>query len=178
MKKLILVVVCSIFALACASTNNAGDNRIASVNTDVSTNAYTKSENAYTTASNSELGTLTPSGKAAKEIVGKTANEVNIWQLNGITKHLNKLMGSEYGKMRKFWNTETPINKFGDFLMMTGCEQHNCSGNQYVMFLDMGNGNINIIHISKDTIKEWKEFDENTLPPPFAEELTKIKKRQ
>ena len=88
-------------------------------------------------------------------------------------------MGPDYATMKKFWNTETPIKKFGDFLMMTGCEQQNCADNQYVIFIDLGDGTINVIHIGKDATREWNLYREiDFLPPPFEEELTRMKSRK
>ena len=128
-------------------------------------------------AQNSDLARdLTPSGKEAREIVGKTVTESKLWQNKKFDGRLRELMGPDYATMRKFWNIETPIRKFGDFLMMTGCEQENCADNQYVIFIDLGDGRINVIHIGKEAIREWNAHQEiNFLPPPFEEELNRMK---
>lgn len=180
MKLLILTTVVALLGISCASpANNSGVNRVAAVNVNANSNAYLRSENAYTFAQISDLAyDLSPSGKAASEIVGKTVSASKLWQKKKFDERLRELMGPDYATMRKFWNTETPIKKFGDFLMMTGCEQHNCSDNQYVIFIDLGDGRINVIHISKDTIREWHAYREiEYLPPPFEEELKRLKSR-
>ncbi len=149
---------------------------MAAVNTSANAIAYSRSENAYTFTQISDLADeLTPSGKEAREIVGKTVTECKLWQNKKFDRRLRKLMGSDYDTMKKFWNTETPIKKFGDFLMMTGCEKQNCADNQYVIFIDLGDGRINVIHIGKDAIREWKAHREIDLPPPFADELAAMK---
>lgn len=168
--KIFLIFAWASIILACDSfenktANNIGKNQSATnvnVNINVSLN-----ENAYTTAGNSSLGNLKPS-------VGKTVGEIKLWQNEEINTRLKKLMGADYTIMKKFWNTETPIKKFGDFLMMTGCEQHNCGDNQYVIFMDTSEGNINVVHIHNKTTKRWNENGEIDLPPTFADELSKM----
>lgn len=176
----ILLFVFALLALACGSPATSGTNSAASktnVNAAIGT-PYSQTENAYTFAQNSVLARdLSPSGKAAHEIVGKTVNESKLWQNKTFDRQLRNLMGTEYATMRKFWNIETPIRKFGDFLMMTGCEQDNCSNNQYVMFIDLGAGSIGVVHIGKDETKQWKD-DDIDLPPPFVEELNKLKSHE
>ncbi|NOT49031.1 MAG: hypothetical protein HOP17_14925 [Acidobacteria bacterium] len=181
MKCLVLLSYCASFAIACGSpASNTGVNRAAAVNTNANATAYSRSENAYTFAQVSTFTyELTPSGKEAREIVGKTVTESKLWQNKAFDRELRKLMGPDYATMKKFWNTETPIRKFGDFLMMTGCEQQNCIDNQYVIFIDLGDGRINVIHISKDAVKEWHAYREiQYLPPPFEEELKRMKARE
>lgn len=176
MKKLFLLSACGLIAIACGSSaNNAGANRASSAVAKTNVNAvnstpYSLTENAYTTAGNSYLGSLKP-------YVGKTANEIKLWQNKEIGPRLKKLMGADYATMRKFWNSETPIKKFGDFLMMTGCELHNCTDNRYVIFMDTSEATINVVHIGKGPTKEWKDGD-IVLPPPFADELAAMKSRK
>lgn len=181
MKILALLSLCTFLVAACGP--HAGSNTNLSAKTNVNaTNSvpYSRTENAYTFAQNSDLARdLTPSGKAAIEIVGKTVSQSKLWQNKKFDTELRKLMGADYPAMKKYWNTETPIKKFGDFLMMTGCEQNNCAFNQYVIFMDLGDGRINVIHISKDASKEWHRFGKiEYLPPPFAEELEAMRARK
>ncbi len=173
------------FAISCASsTINPEPGRSNSivaktnVNAEIST-PYSQTENAYTFAHNSIFTRdLTPSGKAAREIVGKTVTESKLWQNKVFSDQLSKLMGPDYATMKQFWNEETPIKKFGDFLMMTGCERQNCINNRYVIFIDLGTGDTNVIHIGKDGTREWKVYEKIQLPPPFEEEMKRIKLRE
>jgi hypothetical protein len=107
--------------------------------------------------------------------VGKTANEINLWQNKEVDTRLTKLMGADYATMKEQWNTETPIRKHGSFFMLTGCEQHNCTENQYVIFVHDAAGKMNVLYIGKGETKEWNEYEEFVLPPPFAEELAAMK---
>jgi hypothetical protein len=178
MKKLVLLFTCASIALACGSpsVNNGASSAKTNVNA-VNSAPYSQTENAYTFAQNSILARdLTSSGKGAREIVGKTVSESKLWQNKAFSGRLRKLMGRDYATMRKFWNVETPIEKFGDFLMMTGCEKNNCADNRYVIFMDLGDGNINVVHIGKGILtREWKGYGQIALPPPFAQELSRIK---
>lgn len=179
MQKLLLLSFCVSIAMACGSSANytganAGAIRSNSAvaKTNGNTNGSSLKENSYTSAGNSSLGTL------LRPSVGKTVSEIKLWQNNEIDTRLKKLMGADYATMKKFWNTEKPINKFGDFLMMIGCEEHNCVDNQYVIVMDTSNGILNVVHIGKDVIREWKEHRDIDLPPPFADQLAALKSRK
>lgn len=149
-----------------ASKSNSNTNNIV---------PFSRTENAHTTASNSELGRLTPAGKSATDLIGKTASEAKMWSKPVLVQRLQSMMGSEYGQMRRLWNIETPIRKFGDFLMMSGCEKENCSANRYVIVIDMADGIVNVIRIKLGETKLWKENEEIELPPPFADEFAEMK---
>lgn len=170
------------FAIACGSHAPSGSNStVAKTNVKVANiTPYSRTENAYTFAQNSDLAReLTSSGKEAREIVGKTVTESKLWDNKRFNGELRKLMGRDYATMRKFWNTETPIKKFGDFLMMTGCAQQNCAENRYVIFVDLGAGIINVTHIGIGADKEWNLYRKiEYLPPPFEEELAEMKSRE
>ncbi len=71
-----------------------------------------------------------------------------------------------------------PIKKFGDFLMMTGCEQDNCSSNRYAVFMDVGSGGINVVHIGKNGIREWNGIEKMKLPPTFEAELAAMRSQR
>lgn len=173
MKKLALLCACLAIACGSSSNNNATrvNSAVAKTNVSVANSTpYSLTENAYTTASNSSLGRL------LRPNVGKTVSEIKLWQNNEIDERLQKLMGEEYAEMKKSWNVETPIKKFGDFLMMTGCQQHNCADNRYVIFADTSlDNNINVVHVKNGTLKEWDEDGAIKPPPPFADELASMK---
>lgn len=169
MAKFYLVLSLSFLLTSCGSSaSQTATKDRSNAKTNVIAPPYSRSENAYSTASNSSLGNF-------MNDVGKTATEIKLWEHKEIGARLQKLMGADYAKMKKFWNVETPIKKFGDFIMMTGCEQRNCGDNKYLIFMDKSEGNINVVHIDKGKTKVWKEYGEIDLPPPFAEELAALK---
>jgi hypothetical protein len=87
-----------------------------------------------------------------------------------LTPRLKALLGAHYSDFRKYWNTETPIVVEADVLSTTGCEEHNCAANQYVLQIDLKSNNINIYHFGKD-IQRYTEKGLITLPPGLAKEF-------
>jgi len=83
---------------------------------------------------------------------------------------LEALLGDDYADFRKYWNTETPIVIEDNVLSTTGCEQHNCGGNQYVLQIDLNKNNINVYHFGKG-IKSYKEKGTITLPKGLSKEF-------
>lgn len=137
-------------------------------NANANSAANTGASNAAT--SNTSTGT-TSSLKSLNASVGKTASDIKLWENKDVNPRLEKLLGPDYANMKKFWNTESPISAEGDVLMMSGCEQHNCGDNQYVMFIDTSNDNINVVHIKNGKTKDYKEKGDISLPKRFADEL-------
>jgi hypothetical protein len=174
MKKLILTSAFLSFAIACDSPVNTGSNSsVAKSNVNAANKIpYSQTENAYSlTQRDIELSQL-------EDLVGKTATEMKLWQNKAIIRRLKDLMGPDLATMQRYWNTETPMKKFGDILMLTGCEQKNCVNNRYVIFISLSEGFINVVHVGKETVREWKTRGRIDLPPPFVEELDAMKSRR
>jgi len=167
MLRTVFIFVCFLLLVACSSGSSKSD---AKTNIDTGNSAsYSRTENAWTYAGTSSLGML------LKPSVGKTANEIKLWENNEIDARLTKIMGADFLKMKSHWNIETPIRKYGSFFMMTGCQQDDCAATQYVIFVHDAAGDMNVIHIGKgQTKKKWFEKAEFALPPPFAEELSAL----
>ena len=83
---------------------------------------------------------------------------------------LQKLMGKDFAGMKQYWNVETPIEISGKVLKASGCEQHNCGGNMYVMFVDLDKDNINVYHTG-DQHNTYFEKGKIPLPPKFAADV-------
>ena len=169
MKILILVLVIASFAMACGSAGSSGRNSAATNVNSVNTIPYSQTENAYSLTQR-DIG-LRP----LEDMVGKTATEMKLWQNKDVSGRLKRLMGPDFGIMQRYWNTETPMKKFGDILMLTGCERDNCANNRYVIFISLSESFINVVHIGKNAVQEWKTRGRINLPPPFVEELEAMK---
>ena len=91
-----------------------------------------------------------------------------------IKSRLEKLMGADYANFRKYWSVETPIIVEDNVLSTTGCEQHNCAANQYILQIDLKNDNINIIHFS-EKMKSYEEKGEIILPNGLAKDFAIMK---
>lgn len=102
---------------------------------------------------------------------GKMATDIGLWENKDVAPRLEKLMGSDFADLKKYWNTQTAIAVEGDILKLTGCEAHNCGPNQYVMFIDTAKDNINVYHFKDGKEKAYKEKGDITLPKGFADEL-------
>ena len=177
MKKLFPIFILLPIVLACGLSGKESGNDPA-VNRPSAATAHADSTPKQPPA-NDNTHTATagkPSLDSLNSAVGKTASQIKLWNNKDVSARLEKLMGAmEYSAMKKFWNTEGPIEKSGDVLMMTGCEQHNCGPNQYVIFMDTAGDNINIVHIINGAWKDWKERGEIKLPHSFADELESMK---
>ena len=153
--------------------NSGSNSAIAKTNVNaVNKIPYSQTENAYSLAQRDKG--LRP----LEDMVGKTATEMELWQNKDFTQRLRKLMGPDLATMQRNWNIETPMKKFGDILMLTGCERDNCTNNRYVIFISLSESFINVVHISKNAVQEWKTRDRINLPPPFVEELETMKLRK
>ena len=163
MKKVLFIACITAFAIACGAPANT-------------TNTNSPASNS-STPSNTSRTAVAPASplSSLKASAGKTAVDIKLWDNKDVGPRLEKLMGADYATMKKFWGTESPIKADGDVLMMSGCEPHNCGDNQYVMFIDTANDNINVVHINKGVAKDYKEKGDITLPKEFADELSSLK---
>ncbi len=181
MTKCLLLFALASLTISCgsATSNSSAPNRANSEVAKTNVNAankipYEQTENAYSLAQR-DIG-LRP----LEDLVGKTASQMGLWQRKEIANRFKELIGQEYTTMVRSWNTETPMKKFGDILMLSGCQQDNCVNNRYVIFISLSEGLLSIVHIGKDSIREWqkRQISYQALPPPFAKELDAMKTRE
>ncbi len=105
-----------------------------------------------------------------KKSAGKYPNEIKLLENTEMKGRLQKLLGADFAAMKANWDVETPIEIEGGILMATGCEQHNCADNRYLMFVDLEKDNINVFHIEHGT-QVYTEHGKIDLPGKFAAEL-------
>lgn len=174
MTRVILILTFSALAIACGSgpsTSTAPKTNVGSPNSA----PYTSREDDYRFAlRNLDLYPL-------EGFVGKTATEMKLWDNKPVVKILKSLLGPEYTTMVKSWKTETPMKRFGDVLMLSGCERDNCTNNRYVIITSLSEGYVHVVHIGDERTREWRSRSSDDLnqllPSPFAEELRKWKSR-
>lgn len=170
MTRLFIIFACLLLSIAWGSSTSTSTASKTNVNA-VNKIPYAQTENAYSLAQRDvDLHPL-------EDHVGKTASEMKLWEQKEIVKKFKKLIGPEYTTMVRSWNTETPMKKFGDILMLSGCESDNCANNRYVIIISLSEGVLSVVHIGKDSVREWQARRSyyQALPPPFAEELDKWK---
>ena len=106
-----------------------------------------------------------------KKSVGKYPYEIKLLENEEMKGRLQKLLGKDFAGMKANWNVETPIEIENDIMMASGCEQHNCGANMYLMFVDLKDDNINVFHVNEDGTKHYFESGEIALPKKFADEV-------
>jgi hypothetical protein len=172
MKNIPLLFICLVAVFGCnlADQSNSSENRVDETRPTPASSA-TQSlpanfANANSTAAKSDLITK------LKKWAGKYPDDVRLLDDPDLTTRLNKLMGKDFDTMKKYWNVESPIEIKRNKLKTTGCEQHNCGANLYVMFVDLENDNINIYHLNDEgSTKTYFEKGKIQLPPDFAAEV-------
>jgi len=112
--------------------------------------------------------------KALATLDGQYPIEVNLLDNPSIKNRLETLLGIDYRDFRKFWNVETPIIIEDSILSTSGCEEHNCGANQFVMQIDLKNDNINVYHFGKE-VKMYKENGVIKLPSGLAKDFETLK---
>lgn len=109
-----------------------------------------------------------------QEYSGQYPSDVQLFDDQELNNRIRLLLGEDYANFRKFWQTETPILMEDEVLFTTGCEQHNCAANQYILQIDLKHDNVNIFHIGSD-FKSYAEKGPIHLPPGLAKEFLIIK---
>ncbi|MBX3243283.1 MAG: hypothetical protein KF685_02300 [Acidobacteria bacterium] len=175
MKKLFFVFAVSLVAFGCGSSVEAPENANGS-NTAPAT--VDNGPGPVNPTASSETAEAAPKSEGMEELNasdGKYLGDLKFWENRATETRLKKLMGADYDNMKKYWNTQSPVKVDGDIVMATGCEQHNCGSNQYVLFADTGKDIIHVVHIKDGKSKEFREDGDITLPKAFADDLAKIK---
>lgn len=101
-------------------------------------------------------------------------SEVNLLDNPLIKGRLKTLLGSDYADFRKYWEVETPILMEENVLSTSGCEQHNCAANMFILQIDLKGNNLNVFRLGSK-IKSYKEDGAIMLPPGLAKEFETIK---
>lgn len=108
------------------------------------------------------------------EFAGQYPSDVQLFDNDHLNNRIKAIMGPEYENFRKFWQTETPILMEDGVLFTTGCEQHNCAANQYILQVDLKADNVNVFHIHTG-VTSFVEKGHIHLPPGLAKEFSIIK---
>lgn len=162
MKKttLILLVFFGVFLNACSSQNEE----------EQPTFVEALGEDEYT-IQETEIQTEEAEGvKTLIKFKDEYPAEVGLFQNPQLTKRLAALLGNDYKMFTKLWEVETPILIEDNVLYTTGCEQHNCFANQFVLLIDLKNDNINVHRLGME-IKKYEEKGIIKLPPGIDAEF-------
>ena len=99
--------------------------------------------------------------------------EVDFFQDENLSMRLAELLQDDYEDMKKYWNVETPIVIEDNILYTTGCEQHNCPANQFILIIDLEKDNINVFRLG-ETSMEYEEKGTIRLPNEIEKEFQMI----
>ena len=157
----ILIGIITLSLEACNSNNHNGQEEKVSQNV---------TDTSITTAPEQTVDTALMYLKAFK---GQYPTEANFLDLPELRQRLSDLLGSRYADFRRYWQTETPIEVEDNVLSTTGCEQHNCAANQYILQIDLKHNNINVYHLGQD-IQSYLEKGKITLPPNMERDMQTI----
>ena len=113
--------------------------------------------------------------KELQQLTGKRVREVELWDAADMSTRLGKLLGAEFENMKQEWVIESSIVADGNVLMAAGCEMNNCDRNQWILFADAADDNINVYHIKDGSMKAYKEKGDVNLPQEFADAFARMK---
>lgn len=162
MKKttLILLVFFGVFLNACSSQNEE----------EQPTFVEALGEDEYT-IQETEIQTEEAEGvKTLIKFKDEYPAEVGLFQNPQLTKRLAALLGNDYKMFTKLWEVETPILIEDNVLYTTGCEQHNCFANQFILIIDLEKDNINVYRLGL-TPADYEEKGTIRLPKGIEAEF-------
>ena len=172
LKNFVLVIACLSFVLGCSISNlfnqkkasNSGEQKPMPTPEVKASPSVSPSASALP-ATSTVIPTL-------KKSTGKYPYEIKLLENPELKPRLSKLLGSDWPDMKANWNVETPIEIDGSILKASACQAHNCAANNYVMFVDLDNDNINVYHVVEDKgTKTYFEKGKIALPKKFEDDL-------
>ncbi|ASZ14244.1 hypothetical protein KTO58_02720 [Chitinophaga pendula] len=110
-----------------------------------------------------------------KNLAGKYPASVELFKNEALAKRLQTLLGDEYATFSKNWNVETPIIVEEEVVATSGCKQHACPDDDYLLYADLKNDNINVYNLRKGKLKVYAEKGNITLPAHMEKELATTK---
>ena len=174
MRNAFFVLVCLIPVFGCGSLmNQQNRNAQNGINNAQPTATPTAKPSPSPSASATPTETPKPSIIASlKKSAGKYPYEIKLLENPELKGRLQKLMGKDFAAMKQYWNVESPIEILSNKLETSGCEQHNCGDNMYVMIIDLDSDNINVYHMTSESgTKTYFEKGKIALPPKFVDEV-------
>lgn len=106
-----------------------------------------------------------------KKSAGKYPSDIKLIENAEIKSRLQKLLGKDWPDMKAKFDVEMPNEIEDNIFKGEACEAHNCGDNRYIIYVDLGDGNINVFHIESGKTKKYLENGEIELPEKFAKDL-------
>jgi len=89
----------------------------------------------------SPRGVVGPAAADLKKYVGKYPSDLFKHEPS-IKTRLRKLLGANYQTFMERMETQTPIEKDGDILVMRGCAAHECTEEEALLAIDLNDGKL------------------------------------
>lgn len=175
MKNIAVLIVFALAVLGCDLSKFAGNNEINDPNRTppkVSPTPEPKDAPKSTPkpTSTAEVSDFIP---VLKRSAGKYPADIKLLDIPVFHERLRKLLGGDFTDLKAHFNVETPIEVIGDIFKAQGCEAHNCGGgNEFYIFVDLKEDNINVYHIRENVPKTFFEHGEIKLPTKFADDVS------
>lgn len=170
MKNILLIVVCVIVVLGCDISKYVGGKNNNANSAKPTPTAEPKPSPTVNKRDFDEKPSPPPLNVALKKFAGKYPYEVKLLDRPELKDRLKKLLGPDFAAMKANWNVESQIEIENGIFMASGCEQHNCGDNRYLMFVDLEKDNINVFHLENGT-RTYAEHGKIALPKKFEDEL-------
>ena len=106
-----------------------------------------------------------------KKSAGKYPSDIKLLENAEIKARLQKLLGKDWSDIKANFNVEIPNEIEDNIFKGEACQAHNCGDNRYIIYVDLGDGNINVFHIESGKTKKYLESGEIELPEKFAKDL-------
>lgn len=104
---------------------------------------------------------------------GQYPSDTELFKADYLQNRLVNLLGSDQQDFFAYWEVETPIIIENNIIFTTGCQQHNCNANQFILIYDIDNDNINVFRIGTIT-QEYEERGTIKLPEGIEKEFNII----
>jgi hypothetical protein len=108
---------------------------------------------------------------------GKKPAEVGL-MTPSLKSRLKNLLKDEYPAFEKDWNNESAIEISDRILFTSGCQAGDCAANKYILILDIGDNNINVINFKYGRVRSWEERAVIGLPEKLLNLFENIRKDQ
>ena len=170
MKNMSLIVVCLIAVLGCDISKYVKGGKNDNSNAKPSPTVEPKPSPTINKRDFDEKPAASSLAPTLKKYVGKYPYEVKLLDNAELKSRLVKLLGPDFAAMKANWNVETPMEIEDGIFMASACQQHNCADNRYLLFVDLENDNINVLHIENRT-QTYAEHGKIALPKKFESEV-------
>ncbi len=108
----------------------------------------------------SEEATIKPAAHTLAIItqnVGKYPRNIHLFENDTLARRIQKLAGTEYDTILKYFNTQTPVVAEKGIYKFTGCKAHDCPAFLTTIYYDAHTDNLNVVVNQHGKVKVYAE---------------------